>query len=167
MANGELNCCDAMGLKASRLRYSTGAGRTDGSTLNQQQRMMILARHQRILNDMKFNILEDLSWVQSVELVDVVLANSEEERSSIPELSLTAAGRCGNGRNQSGANQSRPVTSIKQSMQIKLSNCIEGMKSKLKSNYDLTTVVGPVAVVVTTEMTVLARPSGKSRATSS
>lgn len=50
------------------------------------------------------------------------------------------------------------------------SNCqivLDGMKSKLKSNYDLTTVVGPVAVVVTTEMTVLARPSGKSRATSS
>ncbi len=58
---------------------------------------------------MKFNILEDLSWVQSVELVDVVLANSEEERSSIPELSLTATGRCGNGRNQSSADQSRPV----------------------------------------------------------
>lgn len=39
-------------------------------------------------------------------------------------------------------------------------------KSKCCINYDLTTVVGPVAVVVTTVMMVLARPSGKSRATS-
>lgn len=100
MANGELNCCDAMGLKAGRLRYSTGAGRMDGSTLNisTERRTMALIFHlKRILDAMKFNILENLSWVQSVELADVILANSEEERSSIPELSLTATVRCGNG----------------------------------------------------------------------
>jgi hypothetical protein len=67
-------------------------------------------------------------------LADVVLANSEEERSSIPELSLTATGRCGNGRNQSGADQSRPVTSIKQSMQIKLT------KMKRNQNVVLITI---------------------------
>ena len=40
------------------------------------------------------------------------------------------------------------------------------MREKSKY-YDLTTVVGPVAVVVVVMMTVFARPSGKSRATSS
>jgi len=37
---------------------------------------------------------------------------------------------------------------------------------QLSNYYDWTTVVGPVAVVVTTVMTVFVRPSGKSRATS-